>query len=146
MPRIGRPPRPEPLRFFRFVADEGDCWLWTETTNRGYGHFRRADGTRVYAHRWAYEHLVVEVPDGLQLDHLCRVRHCVNPWHLEPVTPRVNTLRSAGVTAQRASQTECASGHPFDEANTRNTPRGRECRSCRAQTLARYRARKKASS
>jgi len=88
------------------------CWLWTASTNKnGYGQFRfgsQVDGTRtmVLAHRWAYEHLVGPIPEGLQLDHLCRAPWCVNPEHLEPVTSRENTVRgneARGTTAQHGT-------------------------------------------
>jgi hypothetical protein len=86
-------------RYYRFwdkVQDrpkgEG-CWLWEGAINsQGYGNFW--DGVRfVKAHRFAYECLIGEIPEGLTIDHLCRVRHCVNPSHLEPVTMRENFLR-----------------------------------------------------
>jgi HNH endonuclease len=73
-------------------SDLGPCWLWTAATNYGYGVFR-IDRRSIYAHRYAYELLVGPIPDGLQLDHLCRVPPCVNPTHLEPVTHRENILR-----------------------------------------------------
>ena len=88
------------------------CWLWTGVVDRkGYGQFRvgsQADSTRrlVKAHRWAYEHLVGPIPEGRQIDHLCRVPWCVNPEHLEPVTNRENTVRgykARGTTAQHGA-------------------------------------------
>jgi hypothetical protein len=73
------------------------------------------------------------VPDGLQLDHLCRVRHCANPAHLEPVDCRTNLLRGNTVTAKWASRTHCQGGHPYDEVNTYITSEGaRLCRICNA--------------
>lgn len=79
--------RPLPIEF-------GDgCWEWTGTKNQfGYGRLCR-DGRRVVAHRWLYERLRGAVPAGLQMDHLCRNRSCVNPDHLEPVTQRENLRR-----------------------------------------------------
>lgn len=85
--------RTESERFWRKVALGGadDCWPWTAAVFRdGYGQF--SHGRR--AHRVAYESVVGPIPDGMQLDHLCRNKLCVNPSHLEPVTPRVNTIRS----------------------------------------------------
>lgn len=70
------------------------CWLWLGTgTKSGYGQLS-VDGQHHYAHRVSYELHVGPIPDGLQIDHLCRTRRCVNPRHLEPVTPLVNTRRA----------------------------------------------------
>src|SRR6266496_2265386 len=87
-------------RFWAKVDRSGGsraCWLWTGKTGRdGYGRIGlggRGALVRVRAHRFAYELLIGPIPDGLQIDHLCRVRHCVNPAHLEPVTQRENILR-----------------------------------------------------
>lgn len=87
---------PDPAeRFWTYVdkAGPGNCWLWTGRLERnGYARFRH-DGQRSGAHRYAYELEVGPIPDGLTIDHLCRVRHCVNPMHLEPVSGRENTRR-----------------------------------------------------
>ncbi|MEV8523231.1 HNH endonuclease [Streptomyces sp. NPDC052000] len=84
-------------------------------------------------HRFAYEALRDAIPTGLQIDHLCRTRLCVNPWHMEPVTARVNVRRSLNPAAANARRTECVNGHPFTETNTYTPPggRGRFCRTCR---------------
>ena len=117
-------------RFWSKVEFTDSCWLWTAGIRNGYGQFK--DGRMVNAHRWAYEFCVGPVPDGLQLDHLCRVRRCVYPWHLEPVTPRTNVLRGAGPVAAEDRQTHCIRGHEFNEENTyyRRLRRGRDCRAC----------------
>lgn len=107
-------------RFWAKVDKDGpgDCWLWTAALADGYGVCKRPPvGTSRRAHRIAYELIVGPIPEGLDLDHLCRVRRCVNPAHLEPVTRRVNLLRGAGKAARRLSST-CSRGHDFDEANT----------------------------
>jgi len=79
-------------QFWNKVDAGGDCWEWVAAkTSLGYGSFKGKG-----AHIWAWNHLVGPVPDGLELDHLCRVRHCVNPDHLEPVTHAENTRRGAG--------------------------------------------------
>jgi hypothetical protein len=122
-------------RFWQKVEPEPNtgCWLWTGGLRGSgrYGQFR--NGKRLgFAHRYAYELLVGPIPDGMQLDHLCRVRLCVNPAHLEPVTARENTMRSEALTARNARKTHCLRGHPFDEANTIETVRdGRLHRTCR---------------
>ena len=90
-------------RFFHYVSKTGDCWLWTGgISHKGYGLFRLR-GTHVAAHRYSYEKTVGEIPKGLQLDHLCRVRHCVNPSHLEAVTARENVIRG-GIVKNKASK------------------------------------------
>lgn len=112
---------------------ETDCWLWTASTDNGYGRFWVA-GRLVLAHRFAYELLVGPIPEGLELDHLCRVRHCVNPAHMEPVTQRVNILRGVGFSAKNAAKTHCKRGHALDEANTYRRGDGkRHCRACNAR-------------
>ena len=94
------------------------------------------------AHRFAYETFVGPIPEGLTIDHLCRIRHCVNPEHLEAVTDRVNILRGEGISAQHARATHCPQGHPYDLINTYVAPDGdRDCRDCRRQSMVRYRQR-----
>lgn len=126
-------------------AEVETCWLWTGTTNGyGYGSFSAGKGRMVLAHRWAYEALRADIPHGLSLDHLCRTRACVNPWHLEPVTQRINLLRGDTIPARKAAQTHCESSHEFDEANTYISPNGtRKCRACGAARARRYRANRK---
>jgi hypothetical protein len=81
-------------RFWTKVTQRGDCWIWTHSTNsRGYGLSSIA-GKVYLAHRLAYEFLRAEIPAGLTIDHLCRVKACVNPWHMEPVTVAENNRRS----------------------------------------------------
>lgn len=80
-------------RFWLRVHKTDDCWLWTSTLRRGYGRFWIAPGRFVPAHRFAYELLVGPIPEGLELDHLCRNPACVNPAHLDPVTHRENVRR-----------------------------------------------------
>ena len=131
-------------RFFSHVEQHGECWNWTATRlPAGYGNFaiRRSP---VMAHRWAYEFLIAEIPTGLALDHLCRNTSCVNPWHLEPVTDRVNVVvRGTGITAQNARKTHCIHGHPFDLINTYVCPRGRRlCRACPRASSARWGSRR----
>lgn len=117
------------------------CWEWTAgRTTGGYGAVRMP-GTASAAHRAMYVLLVGPVPDGLHLDHLCRVRHCVNPDHLEPVTQAENNRRAA------AAVTHCPRGHAYTESNTYRRNRGsRDCRACnRDRANARYRSRKAAA-
>lgn len=125
--------------------DTGACILWVGArTKQGYGNMRLGGrtGRNETAHRLAYEHWVGPVPDGLQLDHLCRHRSCVNPTHLEPVTRRVNILRGESPMARQARRTHCIHDHEFTPANTYIDPLGkRKCRACHAQQEAAKRAR-----
>lgn len=85
--------------------------------------------------------ILAEIPEGLQIDHLCRNRACCNPSHMEPVTVRQNTLRGEGLTARYARQTYCPSGHPWDLLNTRiGKAGGRQCRACGVIQTAKHRA------
>lgn len=124
-------------RFWDHVEVTDSCWLWRGAGVRGvrgYGLF--SNGERLMpAHRWIYEQLVGPIPEGLSLDHLCRVRSCVRPEHLEPVTTRENVLRGVGISALNAKKTHCLRGHPYDGDNLYVDLRHgkRHCRSCRAQ-------------
>lgn len=129
-------------------TDRG-CWLWTGPLKaNGYGSVG-IGGRKYQAHRAVYELHRGPIADGMQLDHLCCVRACVNPAHLEPVSPSENIRRSTNpdVTRERhRARTHCAQGHPFDEKNTRmgrhaNGAPVRICRACRAALMRAKRAR-----
>jgi len=121
----------------------GGCWLWTACKNRdGYGIFQMA-GRPQKAHRVSYEMHVGPIPEGLQLDHLCRNRGCVNPDHLEPVTTQENTRRG-NVGKNHADKTHCPQGHKYAGDNLYIDPRGkRQCKTCRRQSGLKYYQRKK---
>jgi len=130
-------------RFWSKVNKTETCWLWTGSTSRGYGSIRLggADQPRPQVHRVAYELLVGPIPDGMEIDHLCRVRNCVNPDHLEPVTTSENLRRRIFVHGN-SKKTHCPSGHPYDSENTYVVSNGhRVCRACRR----RYRAARRAA-
>lgn len=121
-----------PPRFWARVEKTETCWLWLGASSlNGYGRFSIA-GRMFGAHRYAWTLLRGEIPEGLVIDHLCRVRHCVNPEHMEVVSPKVNTLRGLGPTAANALKTHCGRGHAYTPENTRVGPEGsRHCRTCR---------------
>lgn len=108
------------------------CWLWAGYVSRyGYGLLHQTPKKYFLAHRLAYEFFVGPIPEGLQIDHKCRVRSCVNPAHLEAVTLQENIRRGETGIHQR-TRTHCPHGHPYDEANTYRRPSNgtRICRQC----------------
>lgn len=125
------------------------CWLWLAgVNNKGYAQIPVGLSVSAPAHRVAYELYRGPIPDGLFIDHLCRTRSCVNPWHLEPVTNRENLMRGFGAAAINARKTHCDQGHEFTPANTyvRNNTGYRGCRAChRAEMAAQRKAQKNAS-
>ncbi len=105
------------------------CWEWHGYTGpNGYGYFAIDRNVVRLAHRTAYELFSGAIPEGLQLDHLCRNRACCNPDHLEPVTSSDNNRR--GESGSWARPDHCKHGHPFDEKNTRMYRGWRQCRAC----------------
>lgn len=117
-------------RFWRKVSKSESCWIWTSAHNvYGYGVFHLA-GKTVMAHRLSYEMVRGEVPLDMSVDHLCRVRDCVNPAHLEIVTRGENVLRGIGLWAQNKRKTHCPKGHPYVAGNIYRDSGGRKCRQC----------------
>lgn len=132
-----------PPRVASKIDASGECWLWTGGLNRnGYGRTTHPDTQRtVAAHRLVYEVLIGPIPAGMQLDHLCRVRRCVNPHHVEPVTQRVNLLRGETIAARAAATEACPAGHPYAGRNLYIAPSGdRRCRECHKIAQATRRA------
>ena len=122
----------EPIeRVLKRTDKTSDCWLWTGGANgHGYGHIK-ISGKMVYVHRISYEHFVGKIPEGLVIDHLCRVPRCVNPEHLEAVTSAENTRRGQAPTVIASKRGTCPKGHKYSYRNNIGTQR---CRICDRET------------
>lgn len=128
------------------------CWLWIgKTASDGYGRFSitQAGNQRLetVAHRFGYQIHRGPIPEGLVLDHLCRVRNCVNPWHLEPVTIGENVMRGETLPASYRGRTHCKNGHAYTPTNTRiiQQRNGNPTRQCRACDREKTRTQRKAA-
>ena len=108
------------------------CWLWLKyiAQDTGYGKLT-VDGRQLYAHRVYYERHRGPIPEGLVIDHLCRVRNCVNPAHLEVVTRGENTLRGETPSGINSRKTHCPQGHPLSGDNLYRWKNKRQCNICR---------------
>jgi hypothetical protein len=122
------------------VRDDG-CWIWTANRNwKGYGQFSY-QGRKVRAHRFAYEQFRTSIPADMTIDHLCRVRHCVNPAHLEVVTMEENIRRGS-----HGNAAACARGHDLTGDDAYVDYRGRRvCRPCRRLRKRGYREQRRLS-
>lgn len=144
------PPKKRPIedRFWEKVAppDANGCRVWLAARyHNGYGTLKDRQGKRMVnwlAHRLAYQLTFGPIPEGLEIDHLCRNRACVEPSHLEAVTSSTNKLRGLNPAIQRlrhASKLQCKNGHPFSPENTYIPPhqKMRQCRACKAASSKR---------
>lgn len=137
------------INFWAKVDPTGFCWNWMAgVCEWGYGQFNvNRTGKKLQAHRISYTTLVGPIPEGLELDHLCRNTSCVNPDHLEPVTRGENQRRipalirpghkhgwlPSWVTSGKNITGYCKHGHEYTEANTYTYKDGRtDCRTCKA--------------
>ena len=123
---------------------ESGCWEWQAAVGNGYGQIR-ISGRCCRAHVLSYEWAKGPIPEGLELDHLCLNKLCVNPEHLEAVTHQENMSRVAGMGQACAKKTHCKYGHPFDLFNTYYVAGTRRCKICgiRRQRECRHRKRQR---
>ena len=134
---MGRPSVNSEIRFeAKYIPEPNSgCWIWLGAmVPGGYGWFWDGKKHR-RVHRYSYEHYRGSIPVGLTIDHLCRVRCCVNPWHLESVTHRENVLRGNTVAAENAKKTHCRNGHELIQIK-----RQRTCPICSTESRKRWRA------
>lgn len=129
----------------RYEVQVDGCWMWRGGRKAtGYGSLTWNGDTKS-AHQWAWLVANGLVPEGLELDHLCRVKLCVNPAHLDAVTPAENARRAApykarGKANNNGAKTHCLHGHPYEGANLYVSGGRRYCRTCKRERMARYRA------
>lgn len=148
-PPSGRVPTPIDVRVFRLLVWSDQrfrgtrCLEHPRPNPNGYGYIKVAPGRNVIVHRWLYERWMGPVPEGLELDHLCRNKACANPAHLEAVTHAENVRR-----APFAQRTHCPQGHPYEGDNLYvrpSNPHRRDCRECHRAFSRKYRERQRAA-
>lgn len=136
-PDWGTPAMERAIQTRYSVNPESGCFEWTGHKNKGYGIIARRR-KHLRAHRVAYEYAKAEIPPGLVIDHLCRNPACINPDHLEAVTPRENTYRGVSSPAMNRRKEACKRGHPLSGDNLFFDGPERQCLTC-------HRARSRAS-
>jgi hypothetical protein len=117
----------------------GNCWVWSGALDKKGYPVIGVSGLSSRAHNAAYVLAKGPLPEGMVLDHLCRVPACINPDHLEAVTNAVNVLRGGGFSAVNAVKTHCVHGHEFTPENTYMGKLGRACRKCAVDRNRKYR-------
>lgn len=111
---------------------ESGCWIWMGAMRHGKYGCTSVNNRTQYAHRVVFELVRGRIPNGMQLDHLCRVRSSVNPDHLQPVTCQENLVRGETFNRVNTLKTHCKRGHAFDAQNMYQGPGRihRQCRTC----------------
>jgi len=131
-------------RASRVVIDDSGCWIWTGSRNPG-GYGQTRDGARMTrVHQIAFVAAKGPVPDGLEIDHLCRVPACCNPDHLEAVTHAENIRRGSQDRKRPEPRTHCARGHELTDENCVRRKDGRQCRTCHNANRRMHDARRRA--
>jgi hypothetical protein len=122
---------------FQVITETG-CWIWTAAlSSKGYGVLGIGNRKIQSAHKFSYEHFIGKVEEGLVLDHLCRVRCCVNPYHLDPITNKLNLAR--GINSNR-EKTHCKRGHKLLGDNLYIDPKkkSRGCKECKRSASRKF--------
>ena len=137
------------LRFWRKVEVSAGCWEWVGAVqSAGYGSFTAAPNRQTTAHRFAYTAMVGPIPSGMDIDHRCRNRRCVNPSHLEVVSRSENVVRGVAPAVSKMlweTATACPKGHTYTAETLYVDPRGsRRCRVCHRERARVYRLRRAA--
>jgi hypothetical protein len=120
------------IKLADFFAGQDGCWVYPNVPNSD-GYVRvSVNGRKVMTHRLSLWQAGITIPEGLEIDHLCRNRACCNPSHLQVVTHRENMQRGTGQDRINAAKTHCMRGHEFTVENTYICPNGaRQCKVCR---------------
>ena len=120
-------------RFWAKVSKTKNCWLWIGAKDSdGYGNWSHSK-KNVKPHRFSYELHIEKIPKGLVIDHLCRVRNCVNPKHLRAVSNRTNLAAGIGFTSTNLKKTHCPKKHPYSGSNLYRYKNARMCKQCAIQ-------------
>lgn len=129
-------------RLFGKIKKTRSCWLWTGLTKQGYG-YANWEGKFILVHRFFFEKLKQKIPATKVIDHICRVRNCVNPVHLRAISNRKNILIGFGRGALNARKTHCKHGHELTKPNSYSDPgtKIRRCRKCMSRRTAEWRRR-----